>query len=177
MKAAGIILLVLLIAALTGVGMILARSDMNVVYVNCVATDPVTQQEYFSMLKEQLENGTFTGTRFSDEMLSSPDQYVFYTWTVRLENNTSLTANAAEMMISQPQDYHYDILQIGDMTEYCIPPHSSRTVSATVLASRDVLYEQKPEFRIATVTWYYEGVDAPTDTDRDGCSRKEIYLD
>ena len=92
MKAAGIVLLVLLVAALAGVGIILVRSDMNVVYVDCVATDPVMQQEYFNALSEQLKNGTFTGTRFSGEALSDPDQYRLFRWTVRIENNTFLPA-------------------------------------------------------------------------------------
>lgn len=183
MKATGIIFLVLLIIAVVfavavfGFGLFI-RSDMNVVFVECIATDPVSQQDYFSALKDQLETDTFVGTRFMNIPLSAPDQYIFYSYVINLENNTQFTASAVGITVSEVVQTNsayrknHDILQIGDTNEYIVPPHSSVPVTVTILASRDVLNEDIPSYRKAVVTWYYEGVSSPPGS----FSQKEIKM-
>ena len=184
MKTTGIILLVLLGVAVLAVVLVFFfgvfnTGDMRVVFEKCIVTDPVTQQDYFNQLKEQLENNTFTGLRIKDEPLGSPDQYVFYSYVIRLENNTHLDASALGITVSEvvknnsSYEHYHDILQICDGAEYVVPAHHSLSVTVTVLSSREVLKELDPDYRKAVVTWYYEGVDSPPDDSR----RKEISLD
>ena len=54
MKAAGIILIILCIAALAGVVYYYASSSLTVAYVDCVATDPMSQPELMELLKARL---------------------------------------------------------------------------------------------------------------------------
>ena len=65
MKAVAIILVILLVAALAGVGILYFNSSLQVTFDSVIVTDPVTQQEAFSQLKSSLESETFVGTRFS----------------------------------------------------------------------------------------------------------------
>ena len=65
MKAAAIILMVLVLAAVGALGFLYLKAELTVRSVSCIATDTVTQPEYFDQLKEQLASSTFVGTRFS----------------------------------------------------------------------------------------------------------------
>ncbi len=150
MKPLGIILIVLCIAAFAGVIYVYAVSSLSVSYMDCIATDPVTQLDFFNAMKAQLLDGTFVGTRFSDAEIASPDQLLYYTWTVRLNNATFLTADAAEIQIVPMSG---DILQIGDPSEHTVPSGRSLELSATVLTSRSM-----HSIREAIVTWYFWGL-------------------
>ena len=50
MKPLGIILIVLCIAAFAGVIYVYAVSSLSVSYMDCIATDPVTQLDYFNAM-------------------------------------------------------------------------------------------------------------------------------
>ena len=74
MKAAGIILIILCIAALAGVVYYYASSSLTVTYIDCVATDPMSRPELMESLKTQLEEDTFAGLKLAQETaLDGPD--------------------------------------------------------------------------------------------------------
>ena len=52
MKPFAIILVVLVIAALAGLGWMFFSSRLDVSFESCAATDPLTQADVFSQLKE-----------------------------------------------------------------------------------------------------------------------------
>ena len=150
MKAVAIILIILCLAALVGVGYLYASSNLSVSFVECIANDPMVQTEYFSSLKESMENESFVGTRFTRDALSTPDLYQFFTWTVKLENRTFLDADVAEIQITPMSG---DVQQIGDTNPHTVRSWHEGTLSATVLTSRSM-----HSVREAIVTWYFWGI-------------------
>ena len=150
MKAAGIILIVLLLAAVAGLGLLYLTSGFDVTYSECIVTDAVTQADYFAQIKKQVANDTFIGTRFSKAEISSADQYVFYTYTLRLRNKAHLKAEVIEIRVT-PMDG--DVLQIGETTPYDLNADRSMDLSVTILTDRSM-----HSVREATVTWYIWGI-------------------
>ena len=150
MKVFAIILVFMVIAALIGVGFLYFNSTLTATFASVIVTDPVTQQDAFDQLKSSLDAETFVGTRFSTSLLSSPENYLFYTWTVHLENKSFLPVDSIEIQITPMSG---DVLLYGDISEHILAPHSSADLSATVLTSRDM-----HSVREATVTWYVWGL-------------------
>ena len=59
MKPLAIILVILVLAALVGVGYLYFTSNLTVSFSSVVATDPVNQTEAFSQIRTAVENETF----------------------------------------------------------------------------------------------------------------------
>ena len=151
MKAAAILLVLLVLAALFGVGWLYFNSNLEVTFVNCIADDPVSRQDVFNSLKSSLENGSFVGTVYNSSAgLSSPEDYLFYTWTVRLENKSFLPVNVIEIQVTPMSG---DILCIGDPSEHTLSPRRSSELSVTLLTARTM-----HSVREAVVTWYVWGL-------------------
>ena len=150
MKPLAIFLVILVIAAFAGVGYLYFSANLEVSFVECVATDPLTQADYFSSLKTSLETGTFVGTRYSVPDLPDPENCLFYTWTVRVANKTFLQADTVEIQVTPMSG---DILSIGTTKETVLPARSETSISATVLTARSM-----HSVREATVTWYVWGL-------------------
>ncbi len=154
MKALAIFLVILVIAALAGVGWLYFTGNLEITFAECVATDPLTQADYFKSMKTSLENGTFVGTRFDASALPSPEGTLFYTWTVHLENKSLLPADTVEIQVTPMTG---DILAVGDTAEHHVPAQSSADLSVTLLTSRSM-----HSVREATVTWYVWGLPFST---------------
>ena len=67
MKAFAIFLIVLVLAAVIGVGWLYLNARMDIRFDSCVANDGITQSEVFYNVKSKLKNDTFIGTRFTNE--------------------------------------------------------------------------------------------------------------
>ena len=100
MKATAIILIVLVLAAICAVGYLYLNANLDVRFVSCIATDGVSQAEYFETLKKKVDNSAFIGTRYSSEPLGTADQYQFLTYTIHLNNHASLKAEVIEIHIT-----------------------------------------------------------------------------
>ncbi len=150
MKPLAIILIILVLAAFVGVGYLYFTSNLTVAFSSVVATDPVDQTEAFSQIKAAVENETFVGTRFSSEPLGSPEGYLFYTWTLHLENNSFLPADTIEIQITPMTG---DVLLLGDTARHMLDSRKTLDLSATVLTSRSM-----HSVREAIVTWYVWGL-------------------
>ena len=94
MKAAGIILIVLVLAAVCAVGYLYLNANLEVRFVTCVALDGVSQLESFNALKKAVDSSAFVGTRFSSDPIGTADQYQFLEYTVALRNHAFLKAEA-----------------------------------------------------------------------------------
>ena len=149
MKALAIFLVIALLAAIVGVGYLYFGSNLEVSFASVAAVDPVTQQDAFSQLKNSLESGTFIGTRYDTSPLTAADSYLWYTWTLHLENNSFLKADAIEVQITPMAG---DILRYGDTAEYTLDSHMKGDLSVTMLTSRNM-----HSVREAIVTWYVWG--------------------
>ena len=71
MKPLAIILIILVLAALVGVGYLYFTSNLTVTFSSVVATDPVDQAEAFDQVRTSVENETFIGTKYSAEQLAA----------------------------------------------------------------------------------------------------------
>ena len=150
LKPLAILLVLLVIAALVGVGYLWFTSNLTVSFSSVVATDPVTQADAFSQIKTSLENETFVGTKYSSAPLTGPEDYLFYTWTVHLENQSFLPADTIEIQVTPMAG---DALLIGDTALHSLSARDHTDLSATILTARD-----KHSVREAIVSWYVWGL-------------------
>ena len=77
-------------------------------------------------------------------------QYQFYSYTVRLKNNTFLNAEAVELTVSPMNG---DILQIGDTEMHTLRAQTSGDISAMILTAKGM-----HNVRELTVSWYFWGL-------------------
>ena len=154
MKPLAIFLVILVIASLAGVGYLYFTSNIVVSFVSVTATDPVTQPDVFDQVKTATENGAFVGTLYSSAPLTGPEDYLFYTWTVRLENNSFLPADTIEIQVTPMAG---DALMIGDTMCRRLASRGQTDLSATLLTARD-----KHSVREAIVSWYVWGLPFST---------------
>ena len=150
MKAFAIFLIVLVLAAVIGVGWLYMNARMDIRFDSCIANDGYTQAEVFNSVKARLKNDTFIGTRFTNEELETADQYQFLTYTIHVNNHSFLKAEVIEIRITPMQG---DVLQLGDETPHDLPSGRQADLSATILTNRNM-----HSVREATVTWYVWGL-------------------
>ena len=150
MKPLGIILIILVLAAVVGVGYLYLNANLDIRFTECIATDGITQIEYFNTLKSKVASSTFVGTRYTSEVLGTADQYQFLTYTVRLNNRAFLKAEVIEIRITPMQG---DVLQIGEETVHDLPAGQYMDLSATILTDRAM-----HSVREATVSYYFWGI-------------------
>ena len=150
MKAFAIFLIVLVLAAVIGVGWLYLNARMDIRFDSCIANDGYTQAEVFNSVKAKLKNDTFIGTRFTKEELETADQYQFLTYTIHVNNHSFLKAEVIEIRITPMQG---DVLQLGDETAHDLPSGRQTDLSATILTDRSM-----HSVREATVTWYFWGL-------------------
>ena len=150
MKAFAIFLIVLVLAAVIGVGWLYMNARMDIRFDSCIANDGYTQAEVFNSVKARLKNDTFIGTRFTNEELETADQYQFLTYTIHVNNHSFLKAEVIEIRITPMQG---DVLQLGDEAPHDLPSGRQADLSATILTNRNM-----HSVREATVTWYFWGL-------------------
>ena len=154
MKPLGIILIILVLAAIVAVGYIYLTATIDVTFKEAIATDAMSQLDYFDNLKSKVDSSTFVGTRFSNEALSAADQYQFLTYTVTLNNHSFLQADVIEIRITPMSG---DVLQIGEESEHTLPSGRTMDLSATILTDRGM-----HAVREATVSYYLWGIPFTT---------------
>ena len=154
MKPLGIILIILVLAAVVGVGYLYLNANLDIRFEACIATDGMTQIDYFNTLKSKVASSAFVGTRFTGGGLGTADQYQFLTYTVHLSNHTFLKAEVIEIRITPMQG---DILQIGEEDAHDLPSGQQMDLSATILTGRTM-----HSVREATVSYYFWGIPFTT---------------
>ena len=148
MKRFAIVSVVLLLIALLGVGAMYMTSNVTVIAQGVTALEAYRDYDLFTDLSAQVRAGAVVGTSFvAPQELSSAEDYVFYTYTFRLENNTTLPA---EVQITPMSG---DILQIGGDQVLTLPAHTIGDVTATILTSKDM-----HAIREANITYYIWGI-------------------
>ena len=154
MKPLAIILILLVLAAFVGAGYLYLNANIDITYETCIATDGVTQADYFNTLKSKVSSAAFVGTRFTNDELGAADQYQFLTYTLRLDNHAFLKAEVIEIRITPMQG---DVLQIGEEQEHSLPSGKQMDLSATILTDRSM-----HSVREATVSYYFWGIPFTT---------------
>lgn len=154
MKPLGIILIILVLAAVVGVGYLYFTAKLDISFRECIATDGMTQIDYFNNLKSKLASSAFVGTRYSNDDLSTADKYQFLSYTIHLNNQSFLKAEIIEIRITPMQG---DVLQIGEENAHDLPAGQQMDLSATILTDRAM-----HSVREATVSWYFWGIPFTT---------------
>ena len=154
MKPLGIILIILVLVAVVAVGYLYLNAKLDIRFEACIATDAMTQSDYFDSLKSKVASSAFVGTRYTNEEPASADQYQFLTYTLHFNNHSFLKAEVIEIRISPMQG---DILQIGEESAYDLPSGKQMDLSATILTDRAM-----HSVREATVSYYFWGIPFTT---------------
>lgn len=151
MKRFAIICVALLLVTVLGVGAHYLTANVTILAQSVSAVEATNQQELFNSLASQVRTGAVVGTAYvTAQELSGAEDYVFYTYTFRLENNTSLPAEMLEVQITPMGG---DILQIGSNQVLTLPAHSIGDLTATILTSRDM-----HAIREVNITYYIWGI-------------------
>ena len=150
MKYAAIFMVLVLIASLVGVGYLYLTANVTVQAVGVTAVEASTQPALFEELARQVENRQVLGTAFSSVPLGSVENYQFYTYTVRLRNNSFVTADMVEVQVTPMEG---DVLQIGDDTARALSARSTGDITATILTDVNM-----HSVRELIVTYYMWGV-------------------
>ena len=154
MKPFAIILIVLVLAAVCGVGYLYLNAGIDIRFIKCEATDTVSQLDTFNELKSKIDSSSFVGTRYSTEEIGAADQYQFLTYTVRLDNHAFLTAELIEIRITPMQG---DVYQVGWEAGHNLASGKQMDLSTTILTTREM-----HSVREATVTYYFWGIPFTT---------------
>ena len=154
MKPFAIFLVVLVLAAVCGIGYLYLTAHLDVNFVSCIATDAVSQADYFNDLSAKLEDSAFVGTRYSAGKLENAEHYQFLTYTVHLNNHAFLNADVIELHITPMQG---DVLQVGDEALHSLPSGQQMDLSAMILTTREM-----HAVREATVSYYFWGIPFTT---------------
>lgn len=154
MKVFAVILIILVLAAVCGIGYLYLNANLDVRFVSCIATDAVSQVETFDSLKDKLASSSFVGTRFSADKIGKADKYQFLTYTVRLSNRSFLKADVIEIRISPMKD---DVLQVGDEFPHSLASGREMDLSTMILTTREM-----HSVREATVSYYFWGIPFTT---------------
>lgn len=154
MKPLGIILIILVLVAVVAVGFLYLNAKLDIRFDTCIATDGMTQVDYFNTLRSKVASSTFVGTRFTNDDLDQADHYQFLTYTIKLDNHSFLKAEVIEIRITPMQG---DVLQIGEETAHDLSSGQQMDLSATILTERGM-----HSVREATVTYYFWGIPFST---------------
>lgn len=124
----------LLVLAIAGVGYLYTTAGVAVETLGAQAYEAHSQQPTFDDLKRRLENNTVVGTVFKNEPLGDASEYAFYTYSVRLRNDSLLSADMVEVQIVPVEK---DVLQMGNTNVRSLSSRSKGDFSATILTRRD----------------------------------------
>ena len=151
MKYFAILTVLILIVTLVGVGYLYMTANVVVEAVGVIAVDAQSQSDLFASLADQIRLGAVAGTYYvAAQELSGPEDYQFYTYTVRLRNNCSVPADMVELQVTPMAG---DILQIGSYQDVKLPAGQTVDVNATILTDVNM-----HPIREVTVTYYIWGV-------------------
>ena len=96
MKPLGIILIILVLVAVVAVGYLYLNAKLDITFKECIATDGITQIDFFDNLKSKVDASTFIGSRFTNNELTTADQYQFLTYTLHFNNHSFLKAEVID---------------------------------------------------------------------------------
>jgi len=140
---------IVLIASIVGVGYLYMTTSMVVIGLDVIAVEAATQPELFSQLKSQVESGSVLGTAYTSQAwLEDASAYQFLTYTVRLQNNTFVTADMVELQVTPMSG---DVLQIGDYTPKALQSHATGDIQATILT--DATMHATRELNVTYYIW------------------------
>ena len=150
MKYVAALMVILLLAAIGGVGYLYMTANLVVEATGLTTCTALEQQATFDDLNTRMGLSAVQGTVFSPETLGKADDYAFYTSTLRLRNDCFLDMDMIEVQIVPAEG---DVLQMGDLQPKGLPARSTGDISATILTANG-----NHGVREIIVTYYVWGV-------------------
>lgn len=174
MKQLGIFLIIICIAVIGGIIYLNTTSTVTPFSVSCTVSRLSENAPVRDPLLAQLESGTFTGTVFSSETIASPDDYLVYTWKVRVENRTALPAKGVSIQVTPERydvlQFDMDSLRTGRPAEHQIDPGTFAEFEIGIIVYRqnNPASVESAKTHNATVTWYLSGFPFPGPNGKNG---------
>lgn len=151
MKVIAILMVIALVVAVCGVGYLYMTANVVVVAVGMTATEATAQQATFDKLKTDLAQDSLVGTQFQyGTALGEAQDYQFYTYTVRLRNQSLLVCDMVELQVTPREG---DVLQMGNEQARALGAGTTGDISATVLTSVESI-----PVRELIITYYVWGI-------------------
>jgi len=150
MRVLTIILLIVFLALAGLTGYLYLNTNVMVTGIDCAAVDALDQPELFQRLKEQADGGTFAGTPFDISEFGEEKDYQFFTYTVRLRNDSFVRAEVAEVQVTPMNG---DVLQTAAENAVAIPARGRGNVQAVILTKKEM-----HSIRELTITYYLWGL-------------------
>lgn len=151
MKIIAILMVIVLVAAIGGVGYLYMTANVAVTAVGMTATEASVQLATFDKLKTDVEQNSLVGTLFqSGVQLGQAEEYQFYTYTVRLRNGCMLPCDMVELQVTPREG---DVLQMGSEQAKALGAGATGDISATVLTSVN-----STAVRELIITYYVWGI-------------------
>lgn len=151
MKYVAWILILILVAGIVGVGYVYATAQVVVVATGVSGVAASEHEALFNDYKRRLENGTVHGTVYQPYLEGEAEDYMFLTYTVRLQNNCFIDADMVEMQVVPWEGL--DVLQIGEERPKKLTPRTTGDLSSTVLSKKG-----NNTVRQVVVTFYMWGM-------------------
>lgn len=150
MKVFAIGAVLLLIAALAGVGWLYMNATVTVQAVDVTAVEAASQSGLFRELSEGIREGRTVGTAYTTEAPGEVENYQFLSYTLRITNHTAIPMEGLEVMITPMEG---DVAQVGDLTYKTLAAGGEGDLGAVILTGVD-----QHSVREAVVTWYMWGL-------------------
>lgn len=130
MKYIAGLMVVILLAAIGATGYLYLTANLVIEATGLTTHTAYEQQATFDDLTQRIAHGSFQGTLFQNAPLGAVEDYVFYTYTLRLRNDCFLPLDMIEVQIVPVEG---DVLQIGDTQPRSLAARSKGDISATLL--------------------------------------------
>ena len=150
MRPVAVILLVCFLALAGTAGYLYMTANVYITDIDCVAEDAGNQPALFAELKERLQANSFTGIAFDPSGMGEAQDCQFYTYTVRLRNDSFVEARVAEIQVFPAGR---DILQMPEEQESSIPARGTGEIQARILTGKDM-----HNVREMMITYYLWGL-------------------
>lgn len=150
MKYIAILMVVILLAAIGGIGYVYMTANLALEATGLTVHTAQEQQATFADLKRRMEAGTVLGTVFDPDPLGDVSDYSFYTYTFRLRNDCFLPLDMIEVQIVPVEG---DVLQMASVQQGSLPAQSRGDTSATILTRTGT-----HQVREVLITYYVWGV-------------------
>ena len=148
LKHVAIFLMVLVVAAMVGVGWLYMTAQVSVVATGVTAFEAASQAALFGELQQQAANDAIVGTVYSTEPIGDIGGYQFYTYTIRLRNDCFIDAESVEVQVTPMAG---DVVQLGDFSPKTLPARTTGDIQATILT--DVAMHGVREVNITYYLW------------------------
>lgn len=132
MKYAAILMTLIFLLSLAGAGYLYLTANVTVSSTGIAVSEALSQPQAFGEIRQALQEGSATGTVFTDSIPERAEDYKFVTFRIQLKNTTFIDAEMVELQVV-PRDG--DVLQLAGGKPVTLTAQGSGVYEATILTS------------------------------------------